>query len=52
MPWVPVQRAGSTGGNSGRAGSYKYMQTSPDLMLGAPPCCWARLAGVSGGIKM
>ena len=48
---MPVERAGSAGGNSGRAGSCKHVQISPDLMLGAPPCCWARLAGVSGGEK-
>jgi len=52
MLWVPVERAGSAGGNSGRAGSCKHMQTSPDLMLGVPPRCWAHLAGVSGGIKI
>jgi hypothetical protein len=51
MPWVPVERAGSAGGNSGRAGSCKHVQILPDLMLGAPPHCWARLAGVSGGEK-
>jgi hypothetical protein len=51
MPWVPVKRAGSAEGNSGRAGSCKHMQTPPDWMLGAPPRCWARLAGVSSGEK-
>ena len=52
MPWVPVERAGSAGGNSGRAGSCKHMQTSPELMLGVPHHCWACLAGVSGGEKI
>jgi hypothetical protein len=51
MLWVPVERVGSAGGNSGRAGSCKHVQTSPDLMLGAPPHCWAHLAGVSGREK-
>ena len=51
MPWVPVERAGSAGGNSGRAGSCKHMQTPPDWMLGAPSCCWVDLAGISGGEK-
>ena len=32
--------------------TYKYMQTSPDLMLGLPPPCWARLAGVLDGEKI
>jgi len=31
---------------------YKYMQTSPDLMLGLPPHCWARLARVLDGEKI
>ena len=52
MPWVPIERVRSGGGNSGRVGRCKHMQTSPELMLGAPPHCWARLAGVSGGIKL
>jgi len=46
MPWGPVERVGHAGGISVRAGTCKHMQTSPDLMLGSPPCCWARLAGV------
>ena len=31
---------------------YKYMQTSPDLILGLPPRCGARLAGVLDGEKI
>ena len=52
MPWGPVERAGHAGGNSVRAGTCKHMQTSPDLMLGLPPHCWARLAGILDGEKM
>ena len=32
--------------------TYKYMQTSPDLMLGLPPRCWAHLARVVDGEKI
>src|SRR5437879_2276645 len=32
--------------------TYKYIQTSPDLMLGLPPRCWASLAGVVDGEKI
>ena len=49
MPWGPVGRAGHAGGNSVRAGTCKHMQTSPDLMLGLPPRCWAHLAKVVDG---
>ena len=52
MPWGPVGRAGHAGGNSVRAGACKHMQTSPDLMLGSPPRCWAHLAGILDGEKM
>ena len=52
MPWGPVERAGHAGGNSVRAGTCKHMQTSPDLMLGSPPHCWAHLAGILDGEKM
>jgi len=51
MLWVLIERVGSAGGNSGRAGSCKHMQTSPDWMLGAPPCCWAHLVGIWGEEK-
>jgi len=49
MPWVPDGRAGRAGGNSVRAGMCKYMQISPELILGALIHCWAQLVGVSGG---
>ena len=49
MPWVLDGRAGRAGGNSVRAGLCKYMQTSPELMLGALIHLWVQLAGVSGG---
>ena len=52
MPWGPVERVGHAGGNSVRAGTCKHMQTSPDLMLGSPPRCWAHLAGILDGEKM
>jgi len=52
MPWVPDERAGRVGGNSVRAGICKYVQTSPELMLGVLIHCWAHLAGVLGGGKM
>jgi len=42
-------RAGHAGGNSVRAGICKYMQTSPELMLGALIHHWVQLVGVSGG---
>ena len=29
-----------------------FWEASPELMPRAPPRCWARLAGVSGRIKM
>ena len=29
-----------------------FWEPSPDLMLGVPPRCWARLAGFSGGLKL
>jgi hypothetical protein len=51
MPWVPVKRAGSAGGNSGRVGSCKHMQTPPDWMLGVPSCCWVHLAEILGREK-
>ena len=44
-------RAGHAGGISVRAGTCKHMQTSPGLMLGLPPRCWARLAGICDGEK-
>ena len=52
MPWVLDERVGHAGGNSVRAGMCKYMQTSPELILGALIHCWAQLAGVSGGEKI
>jgi hypothetical protein len=52
MPWGPVERVGHAGGISVRAGACKHMQTSPDLMLGLPPCCWAHLAGFWIGQKI
>ena len=52
MPWGPVGRVGHAGGISVRAGTCKHMQTSPDVMLGPAPHCWAHLAGVSGGEKI
>jgi len=51
MPWVPYRRVGCAGGNSGRAGICKHMQTSPALMLGALIHYWAHLVRVSGGEK-
>jgi len=52
MPWGLVGKVGHAGGNSVRAGICKYMQTSPDLMLGLPPCCWACLVGILDGDKI
>ena len=52
MPWGPVGKAGNAGGNPFGAGTCKYMQTSPDLMLGSPPHCWARLVGILDGDKI
>jgi len=52
MLWVPDGRAGHAGGNSVRVGICKYVQTSPELMLGALIHCWVQLAGVSGGEKL
>src|SRR6266446_550487 len=52
MLWVPVGRAGPSGGNCGRAGLHKHMQTSPDVMMGWAPCCWGHLAGVLDGEKI
>ena len=51
MLWGLVERAGHAGGNSVRAETCKHMQTSPDLMLGLLPCCWAHLVGVLDGEK-
>ena len=39
------------GANLGGGGSCKYIQISPELMLGALIRCWVQLAGVSGGEK-
>jgi len=52
MLWVLDGRAGHAGGNSVRAGICKYVQTSPELMLGVLIHCWVHLVGVSGGGKM
>ena len=51
MPWMPVGRAGYAGDNFGRAGMCKYMQTPPELMLGAPIHVWVHLVEVLGGEK-
>jgi len=47
-----VGRVGHAGGISVRAGACKHVQTSPDLMLGLPPHCWAHLAGFWMGQKL
>ena len=45
MPWVLVQRAGSAGGNSGRAGSRKHTQTITRFDVGGA----SSLLGAFGG---
>jgi hypothetical protein len=45
MPWVPVERAGSAGGNSGRVGSCKHVQISPDLTSAKTRVKYIKLRG-------